>query len=235
MVKAASSQEWRQIKHLAQIAESTLNVASGIAETKRLSENNICNHVVGEVLGPNGEVTFFPCLSEILVESSDEILDDGIEVLLTLEDSGHAVILGNSTTAESVGFDVTLNSKVEETVGEGDIVPFQASILVNLIKRKMLRWKNVHVALGIDIFTVRVDFRNIFRVPDRDFVRSNTNYVSILAVEVGQVVVVVALAHGVPESPQRRARSKPRTRNVPEWCVIANPMHALSQASQTNN
>lgn len=98
-----------------------------------------------------------------------------------------------------------------------------------------MRWKNVHVTLGIDIFTVRVDFRNKFRVPDRDFVRSNANNVSILAVEVGQVVMVVTLTHGVPESPQRRARSKPRTRNVPEWCVIANAVHALGQASQTNN
>lgn len=234
MVKAAYSQERRQIKHLAQIAESTLNVASGIAETKRLSENNICNHIVGEVFGPNGEVTFFAGLREILVESSDKILDDGVEVLLTLEDGGHAVILGNSTTTESVGFDVTLNSKVEVTVREGDIVPAQTSILVNF-RRKMLRWKNIHVALGINTLTMRVDFRHIFRVPDRDFVGSNANYVSILAVEVGQVVVVVALAHGVPESPQRRARSKPRTRNVPEWCVIANAVHALSQASQTNN
>lgn len=225
--KGKGIQERAQVKHLPKIAKTTLNIPSSLAEAERFSKYKIGDHIVGEVFAPNGEITFLASLRKVLVESSDEIIDNSVKVLFILERSSHAVILGNCTTTSGMDRDVALNGQIEVSIGKSNIVPVDETI--SNLTGEMKDQGGSHVTLGVSLIAVGINFRHNFGVPDRNLIRSNADDVAILSVEIGQVVVIIAPADRIPKSVQRRARSKPRARNILKRSVVSNTVHSLGQ------
>lgn len=121
--KIKNSQERAQIKHLPEIAETTVNISSSFAETERFTKNEVGDHIISKIFAPHSKIAFLAGLGKVLVESGDEVFDDRIKVPLVLESGGHAVILGNSATASGMSLDITLDSQIKESIRESDIVP----------------------------------------------------------------------------------------------------------------
>lgn len=121
--------------------------------------------------------------------------------------------------------DVALNGQIEESIGKSNIVPVDGTI--SNLTDEMKNQGGSHVTLGVSLIAMGVNFRHNFGVPDRNLIRSNADDVAIFSVEIGQVVVIIAPADRIPKSVQRRARSKPRARNILKRSVVSNTVHSL--------
>lgn len=124
--------------------------------------------------------------------------------------------------------DVALNSQIEVSIGKSNVVP--ADGIIRNLKYVMKNQRGgSHVTLRVNLFAMRVNLGHNFRIPDRNLIWSNADNVAIFSVEIGQVVMVVAPADCIPEPVQRRARGKPRARNILKGSVVSNTVHSLGQ------